>query len=528
MKRRHFLQHLTSTLATTTFINGFGAEAIWANEPFIQQLALAAEKNDRILVIIQLSGGNDGLNTVIPLDQMSTYTDVNYRGNIAIKENKVLGLGTNKATGLHPSLGGLQSLYNEGKLSIVQGVSYPTPNFSHFEANDIWMKAADLSKQQTSGWGARYLTTEFPNYPTGYPNTEMPDPVAIQIGALASSTLISKGQPIATILQDPDAFARLVGEKTTTPSGNVKKEAQEHLTYIQELQNKSVEYAAQIKVAADKGKNQVAYPTNNLAAQLQIIARLIHGGLKTKIYYVSTGGFDTHASQVVSSDTSTGTHANLLKNLSDSIKVFTDDLSKMGVAERVVGMTFSEFGRRAKSNASLGTDHGTSAPMFVFGAGIKTSMIGKNPNLLDLENNNLKMQHDFRQVYAAILADWLMIPNPNTVLLGTYTPVPIFRTSNTARQGVEERIVVQHSEMDLQTFPNPTNDYLTIKLEEPNDEIKQGFLVHTNGYQSELKLNRINNESWEIDVKSVQTGDYQLRIITNNGKVLGKKLIIKR
>ncbi|MBB3836430.1 hypothetical protein FHS57_000412 [Runella defluvii] len=230
---------------------------------------------------------------------------------------------------------------------------------------------------------------------------------------------------------------------------------------------------------------------------------------------------------MVSSDTSTGTHANLLKNLSDSIKIFTDDLSKMGVAERVVGMTFSEFGRRAKSNASLGTDHGTSAPMFVFGAGIKTSMIGKNPNLLDLENNNLKMQHDFRQVYAAILADWLMIPNPNTVLLGTYAPVPIFRTSNTARQAVEERIVVNHSEMDLQTFPNPANDYLTIKLDEPNAEIKQGFLVHTNGYQSELKLHRINNESWEIDVKSVQTGDYQLRIMTNTGKVLGKKLIIK-
>ena len=171
-----------------------------------------------------------------------------------------------------------------------------------------------------------------------------------------------------------------MGEKPNAPATNLTGYAGQQIEYIRQQQASAVSYAGQIKKAADKAKNLATYPAgNSMAAQLKIIARLIAGGMKTKVYYVTMGGFDTHAAQVVGTDTSTGNHANLLRTLSDAVLAFQNDLAQLKIEDRVVGMTFSEFGRRAISNGSLGTDHGTSAPMFVFGTAVKSPMVGKKP-----------------------------------------------------------------------------------------------------------------------------------------------------
>ncbi|MFC0184442.1 DUF1501 domain-containing protein [Pseudarcicella hirudinis] len=188
-----------------------------------------------------------------------------------------------------------------------------------------------------------------------------------------------------------------------------------------------------MKIAAGKGKNLVTYPTQNtLADQLKIVSRLIAGGLQTKIYYVTLGGFDTHSNQVNAGDTSVGSHADLLGKLSSGIKAFMDDLKAQGNDNKVVGMTFSEFGRRAISNGSRGTDHGWASPLFVFGNAVKTQMIGKNPNLKDLDNNNIKLQTDFRQVYASILTDWMGASEATvkTILLDKTFSIYLFSGSN--------------------------------------------------------------------------------------------------
>ena len=434
MKRRNFLQHAASSLLLPVLIDGYGAKAFARPSSFIQSLVDLAGQSDRVLVIIQLQGGNDGLNMVIPLDQMSVYTNPKFRGNIAIPEAKALRLKNYSQTGLHPAMTGLQQLFNDGKLSIVQGVSYPTPNFSHFRASDIWMTAVDSSQTAASGWAGRYLDKRFPGYPDNYPTTQMPDPPAIQIGYVTATSLLGPTGSMAIVLQDPDTFARLVGDKPNAPATNLTGYAGQQIEYIRQQQASSVSYAGQIKTAAGKSKNLATYPTGNaLGDQLKIIARLIAGGMQTKVYYVTMGGFDTHAAQVVGTDTTTGTHANLLRTLSDAVLAFQNDLTQLKIEDRVVGMTFSEFGRRAISNGSFGTDHGTSAPMFVFGTAVKSPMVGKNPNLSDLDNNNLKMQTDFRQVYAAILTDWFGTDTAteSTTLFRDFPVATVFRAPQT-------------------------------------------------------------------------------------------------
>ena len=413
MNRRKFLT-AASSLALPVALNGFGVKALAHNSTLVKSLLAAnVPVTDRVLVIINLNGGNDGMNTVIPLDQMSAYNTL--RSNVAIPQNKVLTLAGNNLTGLHPSMTGMRDLYNDGKLSIIHSASYPNPDQSHYRASDIWMTGADSNKTYETGWAGRYLDDRFPNYPANYPNTQMEDPLAIQIGYLTSTTLLGPSQSMGIAINDPNSFYSLVGAASaTSPDYLPCCDAGDLIAYIRKQQALSVGYATEIKAAYDAGRTLATYPTagqNSLADQLKIIARLVHGGLKTKIYFVSLGGFDTHSTQVDTTDNSLGAHAALLGKLSSGIKVFQDDLALQGIADKVVGMTFSEFGRRANSNNSKGTDHGIAAPMFVFGSSIKRSVIGTNPDLSALTmssggNKDIPMQIDFRRVYTDVLNDW--------------------------------------------------------------------------------------------------------------------------
>jgi uncharacterized protein (DUF1501 family) len=523
MKRRNFLQYAASSLVLPVMIDGFGAKAFARPSSFIQSLISLADQSDRVLVIIQLQGGNDGLNTVIPLDQMSVYTASNFRGNIAIPEAKALKLKNYAATGLHPSMTGMQQLFNDGKLSIIQGVSYPTPNFSHFRASDIWMTAVDSTQTATSGWAGRYLDKQFPGFPANYPTDKMPDPPAIQIGYVTATTLLGPTDSMAIVLQDPDTFARLVGDTPNVPTTNLTGYAGQQIDYIRQQQASSVSYAGQIKTAAGKGKNLATYPASNtLAAQLKIIARLISGGMQTKVYYVTMGGFDNHAAQVVATDTTTGTHANLLKTLSDAILAFQNDLTQLKVDNRVVGMTFSEFGRRAISNGSYGTDHGTSAPMFVFGTAVKSPMVGKNPNLSDLDNNNLKMQTDFRQVYAAMLMDWFGTDasTETATLFRDFAVAPVFRSANTVT-------AVEPVMAEAKLYPNPASSEVILESDLLTQGVKTVQVANMQGRFIAVDASRPTPNSVRLNVGNLPTGDYILRVETTQG-LMTKRMVVAR
>ena len=384
------------------------------------------EASDHVLVLIQLNGGNDGLNTVIPLQYYDAYH--NARANIAIPEDKVLRLEGFDGTGLHPAMPELQQLFNAGRLTIVQGVSYPQPNFSHFRATDIWLTGADAGQVLPTGWAGRYLDREYPHFPQDYPNTQMPDPLAIQVGSLVSPALQGPGLTMGMAISNPTSFYDLIGDKTAPLSDS---RAGDQLAYIREMSIKTDQYAGVIKKAAQKvTKQSDKYPAtgkNPLADQLKIVARLIAGGLQTRIYLVSMGGFDTHARQTDGADTSTGAHARLLGKLSEAINVFQDDLNYLQVSNRVIGMTFSEFGRRIQSNASGGTDHGSAAPVLVFGEGVRPGIVGQNPvwpSALTV-NDNIAMQYDFRAIYSTLLEKWFLADQATaeSVLFKPFAPI---------------------------------------------------------------------------------------------------------
>jgi len=455
MKRRDFLRN---TIPTATIlpalIGGFSVKAYSADSPFMHALAGATVDTDKVLVLVQLSGGNDGLNMVIPIDGYGDY--YNARTNIAIPQNKILPLNGNNKTGLHPSMTGMQTLFNEGKLAIIQAVGYPSPNYSHFRATDIWVSASDADTNVESGWAGRYLANEFPNYPNGFPNSAMPDPLAIQIGSIASLALQGPAVPMGMSISDPVNFYNLIdGLVDPTPDTPWGKE----LRYIRRVVQQTQQYSTVIKAAAAKVPSQGNYPTgNDLAAQLKIVARLVKGGLKTRIYMVGTSGFDTHSGQTTATDTTVGHHADLLLHVSDAIKSFMDDLKGLGVEDRVMGMTFSEFGRRIKSNFSIGTDHGAAAPVFVFGKNVRPGVVGTNPAIPSgvTFNDNIPFQYDFRSIYSSLLSQWFCVKDTDlqTILFKNFQNIPLCINAACGVTGIDD-VYRTAGEQLIINYPNP-------------------------------------------------------------------------
>jgi uncharacterized protein (DUF1501 family) len=434
MKRREFLgKSIPAAALLPALINGYSVRAFGAESLWVQALMRGQTDTDHVLVIIQLAGGNDGLNMVIPISTYGNY--YNARTNIAIPQNRIIALNGVAETGLHPAMTGMQTMFNNGLVKIIQGVSYPQPNYSHFRATDIWQSASNSDQDTYSGWAGRYLNYEYPNFPLDYPSISMPDPLAIQIGSTTTLTTQGPAVNMAMSITNPTSFYNLI-TGTTDPVPNTP--AGKELKFIRLVNQQTQKYATVIKNAAAAVTQQSAYPTNNsLADQLKIVARLIKGGLKTRIYMVSFGGFDLHSVQVNASDTTTGEHAILLGRVSDAIKAFQDDLVFLGVQDRVTGMTYSEFGRRIKSNSSVGTDHGAGAPMIVFGAKVQNGMLGTNPDIpaSATVNDNIAMQYDFRSVYSTIMQKWFCLDS--SIVSSLFPPsinnqlqtLPLFKTS---------------------------------------------------------------------------------------------------
>ncbi|MFZ9299583.1 MAG: DUF1501 domain-containing protein [Chitinophagaceae bacterium] len=526
MKRRKFIQNaFPATAMIPGLMNGFPMRVLGAENSFLQTAMMPGIDTDKVLVIVQLSGGNDGLNNVIPI---STYGDyVNARKNIAIPENKILRLDGIDRTGLHPALAPFQQLYNDGKMNIIQAVGYPSPNFSHFRATDIWMSASDSNQMVNSGWIGRYLDQEFPGFPNGYPTTEMPDPLALQVGAITSLTCQGPSVSMGMSLTDPASFYKLVDNQVddtpNTPMGN-------ELKFVRQIARQTNKYGDRIRQAAAAVPTQGTYPNNPLAAQLKIVARLIKGGLKTRVYMVSYGGFDTHANQVVASDTTTGNHANLLNNVSSSIKAFMDDLKGLGVDDRVLGMTFSEFGRRIKSNASIGTDHGSSAPLYLFGKHVMGGITGNNPFIPanSTVGDNIPYQYDFRSIYASVLQQWFCVPDTTLqqVMLKNFQSLPLINnpkcgTNNRPPNFSDEKLLVFN-------YPNPFSTYTKITY-----RTKGGHtllqLIDTSGRLLKVILERTysseGQHTIEFNGDFLPAGIYYIRL--QNGPIQQVRAVMK-
>ncbi|MEI6409385.1 MAG: DUF1501 domain-containing protein [Bacteroidota bacterium] len=417
MKRRNFLKILPPLGITPFAVNGFSIRP-FANSRMASVVASCDGVTDRTLILIQMKGGNDGINMVIPIPQYDRYATL--RPTVRIAQNAAINLDSTLPAadqlGLHPAMTGVKELYDKGWASIVQGVGYQSLNQSHFKGTDIWLSGGDGSyalSSLTSGWMGRALQAIYPDV-YGAPTETMLDPLGIQIGdpniSLGFHTETEHQNSINLSGQDPAGFYSLVQTIGGAPILDVPDSDHGHeLEYIMGVEQSINKYAQRITQVFNAGANVGTYPNNSFAAQLKTVARMLRGGCKTKIFLCQIGGFDTHSAQTDQTDTSLGAHATLLKTLSDGVKAFMDDLDQMGLADRVAACTFSEFGRCAAENGSIGTDHGTLAPMMIFGKGIRAHVHGTNVNLSDLTSDNQvkNMQFDYRQVFGTLLQDWL-------------------------------------------------------------------------------------------------------------------------
>ncbi|MCY7352441.1 MAG: DUF1501 domain-containing protein [Cytophagaceae bacterium] len=508
MKRSEFLRQLGLVTGGVAFgLDGVSGRA-FAHNPFMLDLA---GTNGSILVLVQLQGGNDGFNTVVPFEDAAYYQK---RAIVNIKKAEVLPI--TDTLGLHPSLAGFKRLYDEDKLCVVNNVGYPSPNRSHFRSTDIWLSGSDASQYLTDGWVGRYLTSVYSDYPAKLPE----QPMAIQLGSVESLLMLSQVGTTATVFNDPNEFYQLVSGSTADNDPPPATMAGDELKFLKQIAAQSIQYSGVIKEKADKGKNTLTYPNTNLGRQLGIVAKLISGGGTTPVYLTTIGGFDTHANQLTQ-------HANLLKQVSDAVLAFQSDLEKQNIAEKVTLMTFSEFGRRLPQNGTSGTDHGTAAPLFVIGKTVRGGTLGGNPNLTDLDSSgDIKFKNDFRQVYTSILRDHLGMSDPDAkaVLSGKdFAKLPIFRTSIEAPAAGTLFGLAQN-------FPNPASGLTKIRYEVYKPQTIRLSLFDLQGQElAVLKdgLTDVGAYTATLDASSLPAGFY-LYSMQGEGARQTKRMVVQR
>ncbi len=507
MKRRNFIKTAgTTAVALPVFFNGVQLSAIPRSSLFN-----FIEETDRVLILIQMNGGNDGLNMVIPRDQYSGLAAV--RKNILIPENQVLPL--TDTAGFHPSLKGLQLMYQEGKAGVIQSVGYPNQNRSHFRSYDIWASGSPAEEFWNTGWMGRYFEDLYPDFPEGYPNAAHPHPFAITMGYIVSETCQGTISNYSITLNDPfNIYELFEGEDSAIPDTYYGDE----LKFLRTSIAQTNAYSEIVTAAANRGRNMITYNENNrLAQQLKNVALLISGGLQTKIYVVSIGGFDTHANQVLDGNTTVGTHADLLERISNAVSTFQEDLKRQGLEERVIGMTFSEFGRKIKSNESLGTDHGTAAPMILFGSCVKASVLGESPEIANEvdPSEGLPMQYDFRDVYGSILVDWFKVDENKvrTMLYQDFQKLPVIQDCqiNTSTDEPEA--------LDITTgnFPNPFENWTNIEFDLPQNAWVRLSIFNALGGEIRVLTNQRLNAgahrvTWDASGQAAGTYFYRLQI----------------
>jgi uncharacterized protein (DUF1501 family) len=406
--RRDFLKNLGLVTAGSFALSGLPFQQLFA-APAVQKMLVSSQ--DRILVVIRLKGGNDGLNTIVPLFDYGTYAT--FRPSLKIPTADLLPLNNQYAVPQFASA--LKSMWDSGKMRVVHNVGYDDMDLSHFVSTDIWDSADNSNSPSKSGWLGRYLWDHNPNFITNPPA----NPLAIQIGGDGNILFFNQDNlNMAMNVVDPQSLYQIAQTGSLyTVGGNAPCYYEDQLDFMKSMINSTYYQSETIHDAYNAGSNDITYPAYDLANALSLVSRLIKGGLQTRIFMLTLDGFDTHAQQDVR-------HPELMAELANSVKAFYDDLQVGGKDSKVLCMTFSEFGRRVFDNGSMGTDHGTAAPLLLFGTPLAgNGFIGDDVNLSDLDSDfNLKHKIDFRQVYSTVLQDWLCAEEitADTILGGSY------------------------------------------------------------------------------------------------------------
>ena len=368
----------------------------------------AESRPERILVVVELSGGNDGLNTVVPFGDDDYYR---VRPNLGIPASRVIPIAD--GYGLHPSMAGFERLYKDGMLGVVHGCGYDNPSLSHFSSMGFWHTGVPNGGEPL-GWLGRLADGVYDHDAQGN--------MIVNIGTRQSLAVQARRhQPL--VFNDPRSFRRVGSESEKEAIERLRPQAPANpaLEFLAATADNAVESSQFVRDAAAGYRTPIDYGIGGLSPQLRQVAALINAGMPTRLYYVAYQGnsFDTHVHQA-------DPHSRLLAYTADAIRGFMDDLKRIGRAGDVAMMVFTEFGRRVEENASLGTDHGTATPMFVVGPGVAAGLHGRHPSLTDLDDGNLKMTTDFRRVYASMIEGWLGFEDSASILKGSFEPMRLF------------------------------------------------------------------------------------------------------
>jgi uncharacterized protein (DUF1501 family) len=534
MKRRKFIK--LSATASVLSLNSIEIRA--ALNPLLS-LAGCPDISNRKIVLINLAGGNDGLNTLIPINQYARYSVL--RPTIKVPRagskayiNLDVSLPDNQQIGLNPSLTEFKALYDQGWLRILQSVGYPSQNKSHFKSTDLYLTGNDGNSMQNgfdSGWIGRFMELFYSNIIGGT------FPMAVEIGSNKTSLGFhgknEHGLALNITGQDPAGFySVLSGLGGEAPAIIPDTDYGKELEFITNTDVLSNQYAQSISSSFNTGNNAVSYPDSDISNQLKTVARLISGGLETKVYLVRISGFDTHNAQVQGNGDPLGRHYELLSELSQAIGAFFNDLKQQNLSEDVVGLTFSEFGRKAAENGNLGTDHGEIAPMFVFGEPVEGGVSGTNPDLdeaKDTNNYQIKtVQHDYRQTFGTLLQDFLGADNSiidatffNHTLNESFTNLKItdlvkdnYVVSEACIAGIDEPDV-NLEEYTWQVYPNPCRDNLHVSSLEDIIGIEYKLFTMA-GILIAHRIETVSQGKTSIYLGHLSQGVYMLQINSNS------------
>ncbi len=505
MRRRTFLKGLTHTMVLPFALGGMRFRAMAAPRGVGGPLA---GDNNRVLVLVQMEGGNDGLNTVVPFEDDGYYRA---RPTIGIPKHDVARLYGNDLLGLHPALAGLAGLYNQERLAIVTNIGYENYSLSHFSGTEIWNTASGTEPGETegSGWIGRYLQGEFPRYPAELP----PDPPAIQIRPATSSAFNGTSGPIGVALTDPVAFHELVHREPRVEDAASTTSAvlaAQEWEFVRAIETQAIDFSQTIRTAALRAGNAVEYPAGNpLAEALAIVARLIAGGLQTRVYMVNIGNFDTHGNQL-------DHHAALLRQLDGALTAFDADLRALAIDHRVVGMTFSEFGRRVAENGN-GSDHGAAAPHMVFGTPVAGGAVyGGLPDIGNPDaNGNLRHDITFQCYYASVLGPMFGITDDG---LRQILPYGMCDAAN--RHPLLRQQYVATPEQPVRALsaqPNPANDHADIIFTLSRSTVVRLALYDADGRLAiELPAQALaaGPHNIPLDLRGLPQGAYHCRLAT--------------
>ncbi|MDC3250189.1 DUF1501 domain-containing protein [bacterium] len=471
-------------------------------------------ESDNVLVLINLSGGNDGLNTVIPLDQYDNLAAA--RPSIVIPKNRVLALNTK--TGLHPSLVNFKSLYDESKLTIVQSVGYETPNMSHFRSSDVIWTGGNYDDFLSTGWQGRYLDKNFLGFPSGYPSAENPDPIMLTMTSGAATIGQGAGGSFSVVSTNPSSKVTFEDNLYSGYSLSGDGRYENELEFVRSSQGQTKSYTQAVYDTYQKGPEitTISVDAGNLEKDLLAITTLLGGGIKTKVFLLQLGGFDTHGGQVTEGDSTQGKHADLLSELDTAVGSFMASLSDNGLDDRVTGLVFSEFGRRIISNESYGSDHGHAAPWFLFGNKVSGTILGESPVIPNpaTKQDNVPFQFDFKNVYKGIFEDWFGLDESTSESLFDFTPAKVSLFKEPYVTPINAAMLSASVGM---AYPNPVYTQTSIPIELSANSRVALQLVSSKGevLQSHQYTLGVSDTVLNLERQGEASGKYYLRVSVN-------------